>query len=157
MQRRSLETILAEHPFFRGLDPEYLELLGSCASNVRFAAGEVIFREGDPADNFYLLRHGHIALEVFTPDRGALNVATLGEGDVLGWSWLFPPYKWLFDVRTVELTRAIALDGTCLRGKCDEDPRLGYDLMKRFAQIMVERLLATRLQLLDLYSPHVTT
>jgi CRP/FNR family transcriptional regulator, cyclic AMP receptor protein len=80
-----------------------------------------------------------------------LTIQTLGVGEVLGWSWLFPPYRWLFDARTIELTRAIALDGKCLRAKCDEDHHLGYEMVKRFAQVIIERLQASRLQLLDVY------
>ena len=151
---QTLEPILAEHPFFKNLDRRYLELIVGCASNVRFNAGEFIFREGEEADRFYIIRHGKIALEVFAPDRGPLTIQTIGEGDVLGWSWLFPPYRWHFDARALELTRAIALDGKCLREKCEEDHDLGYELVKRFAQIIMERLQATRLQLLDVYGVH---
>ncbi len=147
----TLEAILAEHPFFKDLDPRYLQLIVGCAANVRFEAGRFIFHEGDEANQFYLLRHGSVSLEVFVPERGPLIIQTLGEGDVLGWSWLFPPYRWVFDARAVSLTRAIALDGACLRKKCEEDHELGYELLKRFAQIIMERLQATRLQLLDVY------
>ncbi len=126
-------------------------MIVGCAANVRFEAGEYIFREGEDANQFYIIRHGKVALELFTPERGVLTIQTLGAGDVLGWSWLFPPYRWRFDARALELTRAIALDGTCLRNKCDEDHNLGYELVKRFAQIIIERLQATRLQLLDVY------
>lgn len=151
---QSLAALLAEHPFFRGLDPQYLELLAGCGSNVRFEAGQTIFHEGEPADTFYLIRHGRVSLEVFSPERGPLTIQTLAAGEVLGWSWLFPPYRWFFDARALELTRAVAMDGACLRTKCEEDPRLGYEMMRRFAQVIVERLQATRLQLLDLYGPH---
>jgi len=148
---RTLESVLAEHPFFKGLDPRYLELLAGCASNVRFNAGEFIFHEGEEANRFYLIRHGKVALEIFVPERGPVTIQTIDAGDVLGWSWLFPPYRWHFDARAIELTRAIAFDGQCLRSKCDEDHDLGYELMQRFARIITERLQATRLQLLDVY------
>jgi CRP-like cAMP-binding protein len=151
---QNLEPFLAEHPFFKDLDRRYLELIVGCASNVRFDAGDFIFREGEEADRFYIIRHGKVALEVFAPGRGSITVQTIGEGDVLGWSWLFPPYRWHFDARALELTRAIALDGKCLREKCEEDHDLGYELVKRVAQIIMERLQATRLQLLDVYGVH---
>ena len=151
---QTLAALLAEHPFFRGLDPQYLDLIAGCGANVRFQPGEYVFREGEPADTFYLLRHGKVALEVHLPERGPVTIQTLAGGEVLGWSWLFPPYRWVFDARAVELTRAVAMDGACLRRKAEEDLRLGYELMRRFAQIIVERLQATRLQLLDLYGPH---
>lgn len=150
----TLEHILKEHAFFRDLPPEYLKIVVGCASNVKFDAGEFVFREGGDADKFYLIRHGRIALEVFTTNKGAVTLQTLGEGEVVGWSWLIPPYHWHFDARAVEMTRAIALDGKCLRGKCDDDHSLGYELMKRFTHIMEERLQAARLQLLDLYGVH---
>jgi CRP/FNR family cyclic AMP-dependent transcriptional regulator len=147
----TLEPLLAEHPFLKGLDPRFIELLVGCASNVRFEAGEYIFREGEEANKFYIVRRGHVALEIFAPGRGPLAVQTLGEGDVLGWSWLIPPYRWHSSARAVELTRAFALDAECLRRKCEEDHDLGYELMKRFAPVIVDRLQTTRLQLLDLY------
>jgi CRP/FNR family cyclic AMP-dependent transcriptional regulator len=148
---QTLESFLAEHPFFSGLEARYIQLIVGCASNVRFHAGEYIYREGEAAHQFYLIRHGKVALEIFAPGRGPLTIQTLGPGEVLGWSWLVPPYQKQFDARAVELTRALAFDGACIRAKCEEDPKLGYELLKRFAQIMGERLQATRLQLLDLY------
>lgn len=149
---QTLEPILAEHPFFKGLKPEYLQLVTGCASNVRFEAGTYIFREGEDATRFYLLRQGKVALEIFAAQRGSLTVETMEAGEVLGWSWLFPPYQWHFSGRVVEPTRAIALDGGCLRAKGEEDHDLGYELMKRVALILMERLQATRIRLLDLYS-----
>jgi CRP-like cAMP-binding protein len=147
----TLEPILAEHPFFSGLLPEYLKLVTGCASNVRFDAGQQIARAGEEANSFYIIRQGKAAVEVFAPGRGTIMVETLGEGDVLGWSWLFPPYRTHFDSRALELTRAIALDGKCLRTKCEADPALGFELLKRVAGVMVQRLQAARLQLLDVY------
>jgi CRP/FNR family transcriptional regulator, cyclic AMP receptor protein len=147
----TLRPILAEHPFFKGLETHYIELIVGCSSNVRFDAGETLFRAGEEANEFYLVRHGKVALEVFTPGRGPVTIQTIGEGEILGWSWLIPPYYWHFDARAVELTRAIALDGKCLRNKCEQDHDLGYQLLKRFAHIIVQRLEATSLQLLDVY------
>ncbi len=147
----TLQPILAAHPFFKDLKPEHLQVLVGCASNARFDAGQYIFKEGEEAKTFYLIRHGKVALEMDVPARGAVTVQTIAEGDVLGWGWLFPPYRWHFDARATELTRAIALDGECLRDKCEEDSALGYELVKRFAQIIERRLQATRLQLMDVY------
>ena len=148
---RTLESILEEHPFFQGLAPEAIKVLVGCAFNTRFDAGQVIFREGEEANTFYLLREGKVALETFAPHRGPIAIQTIGQGDVLGWSWLFPPYRWHFDARVLEPVRALALDGACVRGKCEEDHDLGYEMMSRFGRIMMERLQATRLQLLDVY------
>lgn len=151
MQTQTLEPILAEHPFLKRLDSRYLQVIVGCAFNVRFDAGGLIFREGEEANRFYIIRHGRVALQIFAPERGPITIDTLGPGDVLGWSWLFPPYRWHFDAKALELTRAIALDGTCLCSKCEDDHGLGYELVKRFAHMLMQRLQATRLQLLDVY------
>ena len=147
----NLERILTEHPFLAGIDSEYIKLLVGCASNVVFRPGEFIFREGDEANAFYFIRHGKVVVETFVPQKGPVVIQTREEGEILGWSWLVPPYRWHFDARAFELTRAIALDGKCLRDKCESDHGLGYELMKRFTLIIAERLEATRLQLLDIY------
>lgn len=146
-----LAPLLAEHPFFRGLRPEHLATIAGCASNVRFDAGAMIAREGDEAAKFYVIRHGTVAIESFAPNAGPVIIQTVSAGDILGWSWLLPPYNWQFSARAQELVRAVALDGTCLRAKCEADHDLGYELLKRFAEIVAQRLSATRLQLLDLY------
>jgi CRP/FNR family transcriptional regulator, cyclic AMP receptor protein len=151
----TLEKILAQHPFFEGFSPEYRELLVGCASNVVLQPGTYLFREGQEASQFYLIRQGKVALEVYPPQGPSLVIQTVEEGEILGWSWLIPPYKWGFDARAVNLVRAVALDGTCLRHKCEENHDLGYEFLKRFAYIIDQRLQATRLQLLDVYAPHV--
>jgi CRP-like cAMP-binding protein len=147
----TLESILSEHPFLRGLDAPHLELITGCASNVRFNKGDFIFREEEEADRFFLIRHGLVALDVFVPERGSVTIDTIQEGEVLGWSWLFPPYRWHFDARALQLTRAVAFDGKCLRDKCDRDHDLGYEMVRRFAEVIMQRLQSARLQLLDLY------
>lgn len=148
---KTLEDIIAEHPFFRSLDPDFCKLIAGCGQNVIFNAGDYLFREGDPADTFYAIRQGSLALEVHVPAREAVIIETLHEGDLVGWSWLFPPYRWSFDARALESVSAIAFDGACLRGKCEADHDLGYELMRRMAQVIIERLQATRLRLLDVY------
>jgi CRP/FNR family cyclic AMP-dependent transcriptional regulator len=148
---RGIDSMLAEVPLLAGLEPDSLELLAGCASNARFEEGDILFRQGDEADVFFVLRHGSVALELFAAPRGGMTIETISSGEVIGWSWLFPPHRWQFDARALSQVRATAFDGACLRGKCEEDPALGYDLMKRFAQVMLERLQWTRLRLLDVY------
>jgi CRP-like cAMP-binding protein len=148
---RQLDELIADSPVFAGLTAEQLGVVAGCAWNQHFAAGEPLFAEGAPADRFFLIRQGGVALEVQAPGRGALVMATLHAGEVVGWSWLFEPYRWHFDGRAIEATSAVSFDGACLRGKCDADHELGYALMRRFAASMIERLQATRLQLLDVY------
>jgi CRP/FNR family cyclic AMP-dependent transcriptional regulator len=147
----TLEPLLRDHPFLRGLEPEYLPLLAGCATNVRFGEGSFMFREGEAADRCFLIREGKMALEIAAPGRGSIILQTLAAGDVAGFSWLLEPHQWQFDGRTVEPVRAIALDGVCLRGKCADDPRLGFELMQLVARLAVQRLQATRLRLLDVY------
>jgi CRP-like cAMP-binding protein len=149
----TLERLLAEHPFCQGMEKRHLELLTGCASNVRFDGSQYIFRQGEEANHFYLIRHGKVAIEIHAQERGGIILQTVDEGDVVGWSWLVPPHRWTFDARAVELTRAIALDGECLRKKCEEDHDLGYELFKRFTQVMAERLEAARLQLINIHGP----
>lgn len=149
--KETLERIIAEHQFFHGMHKRNLHFITGCAKNVRFEAGQVIFREGDEAEQFYFVREGQIAVELVIPLRGSVRVQTVGEGDVLGWSWLVPPYHWHFGARTMQPTLALAFDGKCLRGKCEEDHDLGYELSKRFLHVVTKRLEATRLQLLDIY------
>lgn len=151
---QTLEPIVAELPLFKGMRPEHISLISGCATNVRYEAGEFVGREGEPADKFWIIRQGRLALEIHSPDRGALTIQTVGENEVLGWSWLVPPHQWHFDAHALSATRALMFDGRCVRGKFATDPELGYELTRRFAQIIVQRLEATSLQLLDLYGDH---
>jgi CRP-like cAMP-binding protein len=146
-----LDRIIREHPFFKGLDPRFVALVVGCAGNVVFEAGEYLFREGGPADRFYLLRHGRVALEMGAPGGAEVTFQTLGPGELVGLSWFLPPYRWAYDARALELTRAISLDAVCLRGKLDRDHDLGYEVMQRFVPVLIERLQGARLQMLDVY------
>ncbi len=151
---KTLTELLAEVPTFVGLSEEHRELIGGCGRNVVFPRGEYLFREGQPANAFYAIRRGDVALELGTPST--LVIETLHGGDVLGWSWLFPPYRVRYDARATDEVHAIAFDGACLRDKCDADHDLGYELMRRFAQIITARLQSTRMRLLDVYGPPAT-
>jgi len=151
MQKEDLTTMMNQHPFLAGLSYEHMQTLIGCASNVRFEEGSSMIREGEMANTFYLIRTGRVALEVDVAGKGNVRVHTTGPGEILGWSWLIYPYKWHFTAVAVADTRAIALDGECLRTKCEKDTHFGYEMLKRLAQVMERRLEATRLQLLDMY------
>ena len=151
----TLEPIIAEHPFFQGMKPEHIRLITGCAANVRFEPGEYVGRESEPANRFWVIRQGRMALEIHAPERGPLLIQTLDDGDVAGWSWVVPPYHLRFDIHAVTATRAIMFDGECLRGKFAGDHELGYEMMQRFSHVMLRRLEAMSLQLLDLYGDHV--
>ncbi len=148
---QTLDELIAQSPTFAGLEAEQLELIAGCAHNEHVEAGTLLLREGEPADQFFLIRRGTVALEVHAPGRTALQIQTLYAGEVVGWSWLVPPYRWQMAGRAVEACSVVVFDGACLRGKCEEDHDLGYALMKRFAANMVDRLQATRFQLIDVY------
>ena len=148
--QQMIERILSQHDFFAGMNAEYRTLIAGCGRNAVFSDGSFLFREGEPAQTFYLVREGAVALEITAPG-GVLTVQTVGAGEVAGFSWLFGPHRWQFDGRAVGRVHAVELDGACLRAKCDADPRLGYELMQRFAGLATRRLQATRLQLMDVY------
>jgi CRP-like cAMP-binding protein len=151
---KTFEQVLAEHPFFEGLAEKYFFMLAEHATFVTYETDQFIFHQGDEADRFYLINEGKIALEVVTLSHGSMVIQTLGPNEVLGWSWLFPPYRWHFDARASEPTKAVALDAAWLRQKCKEEPELGHEVMERIARLLVQRLQATRLQLLDIYGIH---
>lgn len=148
---KSIEDLVAEHPFFKDLSPEDQKLVAGCGKNVVFEAGDYLTRENDDADCFYLIRKGRVSIEIHVPAGGAAVIQTATEGDVVGVSWLFDPHCWNFDVRATETTRALHFDTRCLRKKCDDDPRFGYLLMQKFSALLMERLHATRIRLLDMY------
>jgi CRP/FNR family transcriptional regulator, cyclic AMP receptor protein len=148
---RGLERIVLEHPFFADLGAAFAQAISGCARNMRVAAGDYLLHEDDPADEFYLIRHGAIAVEIHSPGRPPIIIATLREGDVLDGSWLVPPYRWAFDARAVEFARLLGVNAKCLREKCEADHDLGYELMKRFVGAMGEKLHEARLQALDVY------
>ncbi len=147
---RTIPQLLDEHPFFAGLPAESIDMVAGCAINIRVRAGQYLFREGEPADTFYVVRHGRVAVEARTPTR-SIVIDTTDEGEVLGWSWLVPPYRWTFDARAVGDVRAVRFDGACLRDKCAEDPVLGYAFLQRVVPVLSADLHSARVRLLDLY------
>jgi CRP/FNR family transcriptional regulator, cyclic AMP receptor protein len=147
----TLEAQIAEHPFGHDLSLAHVQALAECAMPAQFVAGELIFREGDPANRFYLVQSGKVVLESRTEGGLPVRIGAVGPGEVLGWSWLFPPYAWHFDARAVEPVTAIFFYATRLREFCDQNHDLGYELLKRMAAIVVKRLQITRRQLIESY------
>ena len=144
--RAELEAQVAAHPFLLGLSGAHIRLLADCAMRAEFTAGQVIFQKGETANRFYLIERGKVALESMARDD-VVRIDEVGAGDLLGWSWIFPPYVWHFDARAIEPTRAIFLYGTILREYCEADPALGYELFRRMSEIMMRRLQAARVKL----------
>jgi CRP/FNR family cyclic AMP-dependent transcriptional regulator len=151
MKIHGVEEILAEHPVFKDFDQATIDLLAGCARNEHFRPGQTIFCEGDSADKVFLLREGDVAVEVSAPQHDPLIVETLRSGDVLGWSWLMPPHKHMSDARALNDVRALSLDATCLRTKCEQNPVLGYQMFQHFIPHLAVRFRALRMQLLDVY------
>jgi CRP/FNR family cyclic AMP-dependent transcriptional regulator len=149
----TLERTLARHPFLAGLGHRALGQLARIASPRTFPAHHLIFHEGDPADECYLIAKGKVGIETAVLGCDGIVLQTLGAGEVLGWSWLLPPHEFHYSARALEATEAVALDGKALRDCCDKDHDLGYELMKRFAVVIVQRLAATRARLLHFPDP----
>jgi CRP-like cAMP-binding protein len=135
---------VALHPFLAGMNRSQLSLLTDCAMVVHFNPGELIFREGELANRFYLIETGQVILESSGRTGDPVVIDKVGAGELLGWSWMFPPYVWHFTARAVERTEAIFFYGTILREYCERDHSLGYELFKRMSAVMVKRLQAAR-------------
>lgn len=145
----TLNERIIQHPFFDGMRPDHLAMLVRGAKEVQFNSGDILFREGEPADRFYLIQTGKIAIEARKPGGSAV-VQTLTAGDVLGWSWLFPPFGWHFQARAIEPTNVIVLSGAHLLVTAERNHDFGYELMKRISRLVINRLQATRKLLLEL-------
>jgi CRP/FNR family transcriptional regulator, cyclic AMP receptor protein len=145
--------LLDEVPVLAGLAREHRARIAGCARNRPFAVGEHLMREGGAANACFVIRSGAVAIETHVPQRGPQIIETLHEGDLVGWSWLFEPYHAAFDARAVTALETIELDGACLRARLEEYPTLARDLLGLFAAVIVERLQATRMRLLDVYGP----
>ena len=142
-----LEQLLKEQSFLKDLEPRYLQFITKCASEKQFQSNEYLFREKEDADEFYLVKQGKIALTTFVPGRGFINIQYLSEGKIVGWSWLIRPHRWHFNALAVDSTDVIAIDGKKVREECEKDHDLGYELMKRLALVVGQRLRMTRMRL----------
>ncbi|MCE5228571.1 cyclic nucleotide-binding domain-containing protein [bacterium] len=147
-----IATIISRQQFFAGMDDALIERIAGCAAEKQFDQDEVIFREGESADRFFVILEGQIAVKIHGVQRGDIMIQTLDAGDVLGWSWLVPPYQKQFSAQATLPSRALVFDGAILRRMCEGDHDLGYDMLKRFIRVIAARLQATRLQLIDVYA-----
>lgn len=145
-----LQPLLASHPFFKDMDPGALEIVVGCCSNAVFRPGSYIFRQGEPANHFYLIREGMVSMEIYVPGHQPIVVQTLEAGEILGWSWIVPPYEWSNDARVSDTARVLQLDAACLRKKMEADKVLGYEIYKRFISVMGRRLAAARMRIVEL-------
>ena len=149
-QQAGLIKALGSHPFLENLTEDQLKILAANAMQVEFKEGEVIFNEGDSANRFYLIQDGEVILESnFEKTGKPVTIDVIRSGDVLGWSWMFPPYYWHFDARALKPTRAVFFYATRLREECEKNSDLGFALSVRVAEVAIKRLQATRKKLTD--------
>lgn len=151
-QTIGLDELISTHPFLVEMEPRFLKVLEDCASPRRFCSHQLIFQEGGDADHFYLIVSGKVILQTYVPGDGAISIQTLEAGDALGWSWLFPPYRWCFSALTAAPTDTISFGADCLRRKVLADPQFGNELLWRVTKTLTERLQATRRNLVQMYS-----
>ena len=146
------QDYLASHAFFKGMNQDFVKLLSEFVTEKHFAEGEVLFQPGKPADRFYLVRSGRVSVQVPALVGPPLELQVLDENQLLGWSWLIPPYRWNFLARAVEETEVYEFDGSAILARCEADPEFGYELFKRFTALMSERLDASRQKMMDQWS-----
>jgi CRP-like cAMP-binding protein len=140
----SLNTAIETHPFLAGLKPEHLSILTENAQRATFAPGQIIFREQEPANQFYLIQSSAIAIQTKDLVQDSANIQILGAGEVLGWSWLFQPFAWHFTAQALRESTAIVLDGGRMLASAERDHDFGYELMKQVSRLVIQRLQATR-------------
>jgi CRP/FNR family transcriptional regulator, cyclic AMP receptor protein len=145
-------SVLAAEPFLRGMPPAQLRALAGLCEHVAVAAGRRLFEEGAAADRFWIIDAGQVTLDATVPGRGRVVIETLGRNDVIGLSWMQPPYQWRFGAVATQPTQAFAFDARAVREACDDDPVLGYELSQRFSAVVVRRLQATRARLIDAWA-----
>ena len=151
MKTFSIAEVLTKHDFFSGLRPEHIDFISGCASIMQFPKGKFMLMAGDPSSHFYLIRSGHAVVEIETGNQIRV-INSPGPDDLVGWSWILPPATWRYDVRVTEDVSAIAFDAECVRKKCDEDFEFGYYVYREILKIVIERLMASRIQMLDMYA-----
>ena len=153
MSNHLIQDYLSTHAFFSGLNDNFMKFLSNSATELKIKKGDVLFQQGEGADKFYLLRNGQISVQVPALMGPTLEIQTLGEDQMLGWSWLIPPYRWNFQARAAEESYLLEFDGSAILARCEEDPKFGYELLKRFARLMSERLDAARQKMMDEWNP----
>ncbi|MDR3514371.1 MAG: cyclic nucleotide-binding domain-containing protein [Azospirillaceae bacterium] len=155
MSKIAIETMLTTEGFFAGLPAAQADVIADLAALHEVKAGTFLFRAGEPADRFFLVRQGRVVVELYAPGREAVAVESVGPGDILGWSWLLPPYRWRFDARVVEPSTLIGVDATTLRDRLETDPVLGYAVLRRFVPVIASRLASARERMAErLCEPH---
>lgn len=152
MEMKKLAEHFVQHPFVRDIEDKYIDVLLNCASEEKFKKGEFLFKEGEDASKFYLIRSGKVNLGISDAEKGEIDILTLRAGEVLGWSWIVTPYVWHFDAEVTEDVTLFSLDGECLKAQCEKDKVFGYEILKRVSQLIEQRLNILKMQLMDRYT-----
>jgi CRP/FNR family transcriptional regulator, cyclic AMP receptor protein len=153
MSNQSTTQYLSSHEFFSGFSDDALKFLCECSNTHEIKKGQILFRQGESADKFYVLRNGLISIQMPAIIGPNLEIQTLGTNQVLGWSWLIPPFKWNFQAMAEEDSELLMFDGTAILARCEQEPRFGYELLKKFAELMSMRLDAARQKMMDEWNP----
>ena len=153
MSNQSITEYLSTHAFFSELSVEVVKFLCQCVSIREIKKGQILFQQGEPADKFYIVRTGQISIQIPAIMGPTLEIQTLGPNRVLGWSWLISPYQWNFQAKAEDDSELLEFDGTAILKRCEQDPQFGYELLKKFAELMAERLDAARLKMMDEWNP----
>ena len=153
MSKQSISDYLSSHAFFSGLDDSFMEFMVDAVGELSIEKNHILFRQGERADKFYLIRNGQVSVQVPAIMGPTLEIQSLGENQLLGWSWLMPPYRWNFQARAVVDSDLLEFDGSAILARCEQDPKFGYELFKRFAALMSERLDAARQKMMDEWNP----
>lgn len=153
MSNPSTTEYLSAHEFFSGFSDDVLKFLYECSSTREIKKGQILFRQGENADKFYVVKSGRISVQIPAIIGPDLEIQTLGKDQVLGWSWLISPYKWNFQAKAEEHSELLQFDGIAILARCEQEPKFGYELLKKFAGLMSERLNAARLKMMDEWNP----
>ncbi len=153
MINQSTIEYLSAHEFFSGLSDDILKFLCECSSRREIKEGQILFRQGENADKFYVILNGCISIQMPAIMGPAMEIQSVGKDQVLGWSWLISPYKWSFQTRAEVDTELLEFDGTALLAHCEQEPKFGYELFKKFAGLMSERLSVARQKMMDEWNP----
>ena len=153
MSNQSTTEYLSAHEFFSEFSDDVLKFLCECSSTREIKKGQILFRQGENADKFYVVRNGRISIQMPAIMGPTLEIQTLGKDQVLGWSWLISPYKWNFQTRAEEDSELLKFDGTAILARCEQEPKFGYELLKKFAGLMSVRLNAARQKMMDEWNP----
>jgi len=153
MSNQLTAEYLSAHEFFSDFSDDVLKFLCECSSTFVIKQGQILFRQGENANNFYVVLNGHISIQMPAIMGPTLEIQTLGKDQVLGWSWLIAPYKWNFQTRAEEDTELLQFDGAAILARCEQEPKFGYELLKKFAGLMSERLNAAREKMMDEWNP----